>query len=246
MSSVPESSRSFSRILPAILVGMVVLLSTLMLTVFYAQTSAPPPVNSITVTSSLLDGSSLSGVRVDLRINGTTLETRYTPATFTHLTPGIQYIIVVYWLNNYYFRHFSDGELDRYETVTLNGSNYIIRNALYEYIPPSQVASLDIQAEFSNGTQIGTSLTYNDTNQHTPGMWTEIVPPGQTTPYTGTFTGGSILPFILFNHESYTLEMSAGYGRIHFSHWKDNNSINPTRTITLNGNTTYIAIYDET
>ena len=58
-----------------------------------------------------------------------------------------------------------------------------------------------------------------------------------------TFTGGSILPFIFFNHQAYTVAMSLGYGNITFSHWQDNGSTDPTRTFALNGNSTYIAIY---
>jgi hypothetical protein len=74
-------------------------------------------------------------------------------------------------------------------------------------------------------------------------MWLEVVPPGQTSPFTGTFTGGSILPFIFFNYQTYKVEMTTGYGNIQFSRWKDNNSTNPNRAITLNGNATYVAIY---
>ena len=81
----------------------------------------------------------------------------------------------------------------------------------------------------------------------------------KSTPYTGTFTGGSILPFTLFNHETYIIQMSSGYDgpwtgnpgygqvvHITFSHWQDNNSPDPNRAITLDGNAQYIAIYYQT
>ena len=214
------------------------------MTFFYAQTSSPPPVNSISVSSSLLTGSTIEGVQVDLRVNGSTIKSGYTPVTFTGLHPGIQYQVVVYWLDSYYFRKFSDGNLNRYATVTLNGTKYASLNAQFEQVPATQAAQLNVIAEFPNGTLIGTSLTVNQTYQHTPGMWVQIVPPGQTAAYTGSFTGGSILPFVLFNHETYTVEMSGVYGNIQFSHWQDNQSnINPTRTVTLNGDTTLTAIY---
>ncbi|MDA4117164.1 MAG: hypothetical protein OK455_02350, partial [Thaumarchaeota archaeon] len=70
-------------------------------------------------------------------------------------------------------------------------------------------------------------------------------PQGSTTPFTATFTGGSILPFIFFNGQTYTVFMSTGYSNISFSYWKDNNNTNPTRTVPLNGNTTIIAIYTQ-
>jgi hypothetical protein len=216
-----------------------------MFTTFYSQTSLPIPTNSIVVSSSLLDGTSVSGVQVDLRINGSTLKTQYTPATFSGLTPGVQYEIVVYWLNNTYFRHFSDGNLNRYATVVLNGSKYTSLNAIYEYVPLKAAAALNVIAEFPNGTQIGVSDLVNGSNFHSPGMWFQVVPPNSTQAFTGSYTGGSILPFILFNHESYTIQMSDGYQNTHFLYWEDNKSNSTTRMVTLNGNATYVAIFQQ-
>jgi hypothetical protein len=214
-----------------------------MLTTFYSQTSLPVPTNSIVVTSSVLNGASLSGVKVDLRINGSTIKTDYTPVTFSGLTPGIQYQVVVYWLPSYYFRHFTDGQLNRYDTVTLNGTKYASLNALYENIPQPEAAALDVVAQFANGTQIGTSDNVNGSYFHTPGMWMQLVPPGLRDAYTGSFTGGSVLPFILINHDTYTIQMSAGYQNVVFSHWKDTNSKNPARQVTMSGNATYVAVF---
>ena len=230
---------------PVIIVGIVVIFGSLMFTTFYSQTSLPVPNNSIVISSSMLNGASLSGVQVDLRINGSTIETGYTPVTFSKLTPGIEYEVVVYWLNNTYFRHFSDGNLNRYATVTLNGSKYDTLNAEYESVPQQDAASLNVVAEFPNGTQIGTSDLVNGSNFHSPGMWFQIVPPESTEAFTGSYTGGSILPFILFNHQTYTIQMSSGYQNLNFLYWKDNKSQDPTRVITLNGNTTYIAIFNQ-
>jgi hypothetical protein len=217
-----------------------------MFSTFYSQTSLPVPTNSIVVSSTLMSGTSLSGVQVDLRINGTTIKTGFTPVTFTNLTPGTQYEVVVYWLNNTYFRHFSDGNLNRYATVVLNGSKYASLNAIYEYVPPQDAAALNVIAEFPNGTQFGVSDLVNGSNFHSPGMWFQIIPPQATQAFTGSYTGGSILPFILFNHETYTIQMSEGYQNVSFLHWKDNLNNNATRTVNLNGNATYIAIYQQT
>jgi hypothetical protein len=74
-------------------------------------------------------------------------------------------------------------------------------------------------------------------------MYLTVTPPGSTSPFTATFTGGSILPFIIFNGQTYTVQMSTGYSNIIFSSWKDNGSTDPTRSFALAGNATYIAIY---
>lgn len=214
-----------------------------MFAMFYSQTSAPTQVNSIVVSSSMLNGAQISGVQVDLRLNGSTVKTGYTPVTFSGLTPNVQYQIVVYWLNYTYFRHFSDGNLNRYATVTLNGTKYASLDAEYQSVPQQDAASLNVIAEFPNGTQIGTSDSVNGTNFHSPGMWVQIVPPQSTQAYTGSYTGGSILPFVLFNHETYIIQMSSAYQNLHFLYWKDNQSDNPTRSVTLNGNATYIAVF---
>ena len=230
---------------PIIAVSLVVIFAVLMFVNFYSQTSLPIPTNSIVVSSTTLSGTSVQGVQVDLRINGSTIKTGYTPVTFSGLQLGVQYEIVVYWLNNTYFRHFSDGNLNRYATVILNGSKYVTLNAEYEYVPPQKAAALNVLAEFPNGTQIGTSDLVNGSNFHSPGMWFQIVPPQSTQAFTGSYTGGSILPFILFNHETYTIQMSSGYENLHFLNWQDDRSNNTTRSVTLNGNTTYVAIFSQ-
>lgn len=225
-------------------IAIVILFAAMMYTMFYSQTTTPPPTNSIVVTSVTLSGESISGVQIDLRINGSTIKTGYTPVTFSGLTTGVQYQVVAYWLNNTYFRHFSDGNLNRYATVTLNGTGHASLVAEYESVPPQDAASLNILAEYPNGTQIGTSDLVNGSNEHSPGMWVQIIPPGSSAAYTGSYTGGSILPFVFANHEDYTIQMSTGYGNLHFVYWQDNHSTNATRTIALNGNATYVAIYE--
>jgi len=205
--------------------------------------------NSITVTSSdLHTGASLTGFYVDLRQNNNHVQGGFTPVTFSGLQTGVQYLVVVYWYGSNYFRHFSNGNLQRYELVTLNstaGQNSITLNALYESVPSAQAASVNIIAQFPNGTQIGTASTDNGYPQHTPGMYLTVTPPGGSGPFTATFTGGSILPFIFFNGQTYTVQMSTGYNNITFSYWKDNGSTDPTRSVPLNGNTTIIAIYTQ-
>jgi hypothetical protein len=53
--------------------------------------------------------------------------------TFSGLQTGVQYQLVVFWYGNYYFRHFSDGDLNRYALVTLNATqNSVSLTGLYQ------------------------------------------------------------------------------------------------------------------
>jgi hypothetical protein len=215
--------------------------------IYTSTAQGPPPSNqSITVTSNDLNGTALAGFFVDLRVNGNHVASGFTPVTFQNLQKGVQYGVVVYWFGDYYFRHFSNGNLNRYDLVTLNataGQTSESLDALYQSIPSGQVAHLNIQAEFPNGTLIGTSEFLNGYPSHTPGMWVTVAPPGSYVPYTGSYTGGSILPFSLVNGQTYTVQMIDGYGKIQFSHWLDTGSTNPIRPIALHGDAGYIAVY---
>ncbi len=176
----------------------------------------------------------------------------------------MQYGVVVYWYGSYYIRYINDQntgiDLQRYDTVTLNQSAPSdTLTGMFEYVPPSEAASLNIIAEYPNGTQIGSAAVVNGYDLHSSGMWLTVTPPFQSEPYTGTFTGGSILPFIFFNHETYTVQMSTAscgeeqningqnIGDVEnvWSHWENGSSTNPTMSITLNGNATLIAIYNQ-
>lgn len=223
--------------------------STTSLTAVYTTTKqSPPPTGySITINSNDINGTAVTGFYIDVRVNGNHIAGGFTPVTIQSLEPGVQYQIVAYWYGNYYFRDFSNGNLNRYALVTFNstGATSVTLDALYQYVPQSQAASLNVIAELPNGTLLGT--TFNNTGyiQHTPGMWLTITP-GSGTPFTGSFTGGSILPFVLINNEPYTISMTAGYLNYHFAYWKDNGSTNPIRTIALAGDASYIAVYTVT
>jgi hypothetical protein len=214
----------------------------------YQKLSAPVP-NSITVTSADVNGTGLTGFKIELRVSGETVQTGYTPVTFANLNLGTQYQVIAYWYGNYYFRHFTNGELNRYLLVTLNstkGQDYTTTKALFQYVPAQQAASLNVIAQFPNGTQIGTTFNTTTYIQHTPGMWFTIAVQGSSDPLSGSFTGGSLLPFVLFNHDSYTIQMADSYKNVHFSRWQDTGSSSSARTVTMNGNTTYVAVYVQT
>jgi hypothetical protein len=214
-----------------------------------ACTATGSSANTITVTSSdLHNGTTITGMYVNLRLNDNDVAAGFTPVTFTGLQTGVDYLVVVYWYGDYYFRHFSNGNLERYAYVTLNttaGQGNYSMNALYEAVPKAQAVSLNIIAQFPNGSQIGTASVIGGYPQHTPGIYLTVTPPGATAPFTATFTGGSILPFILFNGETYIVAMSSSYSNVTFTRWTDNNSTDPTRSFTLDGNATYIAIYTQ-
>jgi hypothetical protein len=220
------------------------------LTAVFTTTPQPPPSTpySITVDSNTLNGTAIHGYLIDLRIGGYAIQSGFTPVTFQNLEPGLEYQVVAYWAGNYFFRHFSDGDLNRYELVTLNstGTKSVSFDAMYEYVPPSQAATLNVIAVLPNGTLLGTTFNNSDYIQHTPGMWTTVTPPGSTIPYTGTFTGGSLLPFVLFRGDTYTVQMTLAYGNLAFGHWNDTGSANATRVVTLDQNTTLVAVYEPT
>jgi hypothetical protein len=221
-------------------------------TAAYADSVQPPPEKtpySITVTSHDLNGTAVSGFYIDVRVNGYHVAGGDTPVTFSNLEPGVPFQIIAYWYGNYWLREFSNGDLNRYGLVTFNstGPTTATYDALYQYVPPSQAAALNIGTQFPNGTVIGT--TFNNTSyiQHTPGMWLTVTPPNSSTPFTGTFTGGSILPFILIKDQNYTVSMTKGYGNcLTFWKWQDTNGTDPVRVVPLYGNVSLIAIYTQT
>jgi hypothetical protein len=51
---------------------------------------------------------------------------------------------------------------------------------------------------------------------------------------------------VLIRGENYTVQMTPSFGSYKFAYWKDSDSANPVRSIFLNGNTTIIAVYEET
>ena len=100
--------------------------------------------------------------------------------TFTSsvLQPGVQYQIVVYPYNSFYFRHFSDGDLNRYELVTLNTSQpHATFEAQYQYVPPSQLATLNVIAD----TTERNADRYDDQQQQLHTAHPRIVVDGRTS-----------------------------------------------------------------
>ena len=99
----------------------------------------------MTVHSQLLDGSTLTGMRAELRdSSGTNQEFGFTPATLT-MEPGEDYRVVMYSFDNNYFRHWTDGVLHRYHSANAEDSGQSL-SARYEHIDDSQKAKLRVVA----------------------------------------------------------------------------------------------------
>jgi hypothetical protein len=215
------------------------------LTAVYTTTLQPPPQTaySITVNSNELNGTAISGLNVDISVNGNLIANGTTPVTFPDLEPGVQYQVVASSTGNYYFREFSNGDLNNYESVAFNstGSTTPTYIALCQYVPPSQAVYLNIMAELPNGTLLGTVV---NNVQVTPGIYLTVTPPGTNVPFTAAYTGSSALPFVLFKNDTYTVTMTIAYGNYKFAYWQDNNSNDPVRGVTLDNNMTLIAVYD--
>lgn len=221
------------------------------LTAIYAKTSTSTPSEcggsasgsyTVTVVSCTLDGTSLPGMYLNLRENGNIVADGYTPKTF-NLTPGKDYVVVLYWCCDYYFRHYSDGTLTRYHEVT-GGSSGKLLKGLYERVPASQAAKLNVIAKDTNGNTIGGTTSNPDGSISTePGMWMWLTPPGTSTPYTGAYTGSSSTPFVVFEGKTYKITMSS-FGKYEFDHWQDNGSTNPNRSFAMSGDrVNNVAIY---
>jgi hypothetical protein len=198
--------------------------------------------NTVTVVSCTLDGTALPGMYVNIRENGNIVADGYTPKTFS-LTPGKEYVVVLYWCCDYYFRHYSDGTLTRYHIVTAN-SNGIVLKGLYERVPSSQDAKLNVIAKDTAGRVIGGTTSNPDGSiSAEPGMWMWLTPPGASSPYTGAYTGSSSTPFVVFDGKSYKITM-ASFDRYQFDHWQGTGSTNPTRSFTMNGDSVNnVAVY---
>ena len=198
--------------------------------------------NTVTVISCDLEGNPLPGMHVNLRENGNIVAEGFTPKTFS-LTPGKDYVVVLYWCCDYYFRHYSDGTLTRYHEIS-GSSNGKLLKGMYEKVPSGQAAELNVIAKDTNGKTIGGTTSNPDGSiSAEPGMWMWLTPPGSSSPYTGAYTGSSSTPFVIFEGKTYKVTMSS-FGKYQFDHWQDNGSTNPNRSFAMNGDkVNNVAVY---
>jgi hypothetical protein len=204
--------------------------------------------NQVAVKSQLLDGTSKTGMAVELRQadNGYIAQNSFTPATLD-MQPGIEYKAIMYPFQDYFFRHWTDGGLHRYHLVDTAHNSGDTLTAQYEQVPASISAHLMINAKTSSGQPIG-GTTGSEENQDLnaePGLEVLVAPPGSMTAYTAGFTGGSEIAdaFHFAKGKTYTVIVQE-FGQYKFSHWEDNGSTNRARAVPLNGDLTLTAIYD--
>jgi hypothetical protein len=212
-----------------------------------AKTAQPllscPKANSVTVTSSLSDGTKITGEYMQIRLNGNVVQSGYSPVTFCKLQPKQQYQVVAYWFGESNFRHWSDGVLLRYHQA-IAGPNPVNLTAVYEKIPSALSAQFTVKAVLTNGTEIGGTTSLADGSiVAKPGMYLDLTLSRQTTPYTAAFTGSSTLPFTLLKGQTYTITMYSDQ-KYKFDHWQDNGSKNPVRSFKISGDSlNNIAVY---
>jgi|GEM_PF-6680635 len=202
-----------------------------------------PSANSVSVTSSLSSGRTITDEYIQIRLNGDIMGSGYTPVTFCNLKPKQQYQVVAYWFGESNFRHWSDGELLRYHRA-IPGPNPVNLTAVYEKIPSALSAHFTVKAILTNGTDIGGTTTLPDGSiVAKPGIYLDLTLPGQTTPYTAAYIGSSSLPFTVPKGQTYTITMYSSE-KYKFDHWQDNGSKNPVRSFKITGDSlNNVAVY---
>src|SRR5581483_5681520 len=173
---------------------------TVSLTAIYATQTPPPPPPSgsgITVSSAYVDGSSLVGMYVALQQNGATIDTGFTPKTFT-VTAGQQYTVIPYDYTNAYFNKWNDGTTIREKTVTATSTGLSL-TALYTTSPqpPPKSPDFSIAASPSSlnivaGGSATTTITATSLNGFNSPITLSISP--AITGVTATFSANPVTP----------------------------------------------------
>ena len=173
----------------------------------------------------------------------------FTPVTFKNLEPGLQYQVVAYWAGNYYFRHFSDGDLNRYELVTFNSTGAKTDHSR---------RGLRVRPSLSCGDpQHNRRVPERHPNRHH--LQQHGLYPAHSRNVADGHASRRGRPVYWFLHRREPPPVCALRWRdLHgpddavirgliFAHWNDTGSTNATRAVTLSKSaTTLIAVYDVT
>jgi glucose/arabinose dehydrogenase/PKD repeat protein len=174
----------------------------------------------LTVNSVNMSGNAISGYYTTISSGGTTVQTGYTPLTFTG-TLGATYTVSVQDYGDFVFDHWDNGSTTRARTLTLNADTTVTASYRNVAAPVLTVRSADMSGNpisgyyttvYSGGSAAGTGFT----------------------PFTFTGSAGA----------TYTVSI-ADYGSYVFDHW-ENGSTTRARTLTLNSNTEVTAHYRST
>jgi hypothetical protein len=182
--------------------------------------------SSITVNSQYSDGTSFSGMYVLMQQNSATLDTGFTPKTFS-TTSGQTFALTPEDYTNAYFLKWSDGSTARTKIVTAADSSSILV-AIYASTPTtigstSSSGNLVIASTDSHGNSIN-------------GYWTAVSQGGTTvksgfTPFTASLPAG-------------TYDVSVGdYGGYYFNHWADGANTRDRSVAVTSSPITLTAVY---
>ena len=177
---------------------------------------------TLTVKSADLSGSAISGYYAFIQAGGATVQTGYTPLTYSG-NAGTTYTVTVQDYGSVVFDHWDNGSTSRSRTVTLNSDATL---AAYYRTPSSQsTGTLTVGSQDSSGNAIS-------------GYWTALYDSSDNVISTG-FTPAT---FTLNSGQQYSVRVG-NFGSYSFNHWADNGSTANPRDVSITANTQLAAVY---
>ncbi len=176
----------------------------------------------LTVRSVDLSGSALTGYYTVIQSGGSTVQTGYTPLTYSGDAGGT-YSVTVRDYSSVVFDHWENGSTSRTRTLTLNSDTTV---TAYYRTPTSQPTwTLTVRSQDASGNAM-------------TGYWTTLYGSSGSAIASG-FTPAT---FTLNSGQQYSIRV-AGYGAYSFDHWADNGSTANPRGIAITANTQLTAVY---
>jgi hypothetical protein len=183
----------------------------------------PDPEHKLTVTSVDQAGKAISGMWMDVKRDGATVSTGFSPLSLT-MDEGT-YTVSTGNYQNIVFDHWNDGSKSSTTTVNLNADKQITayyNNGAQTPPPPPQDSTLTVRTVDSSGAVI-------------TGYYTTLSQNGAVIS-----TGFSPASFTLKSGQAYQVSVS-DYGNYAFDHWNDG-STSRQKTVT-GGQTTSLTAY---
>lgn len=191
-------------------------------TATYAPTSASGDYD-LTIRSVDLSGSALTGYYTVIQSGGATVQTGYTPLTYSGNAGGT-YSVTVHDYGDVVFDHWGNGSTSKTRILTLTGDTTLVA---YYRTPPSQPTwTLTVSSQDTSGDLI-------------TGYWTVLYDSSGETVASG-FTPAT---FTLNSGQQYSVRM-ANFGTYTFDHWADNSSTANPRGISITSNAQLTAVYN--
>lgn len=179
----------------------------------------------LTVRSVDQDGKAINGMWMEVKKDGSTVKTGFTPLSLT-LEQGT-YTVSAANYKQIIFDHWSDGSQSSSISVNLSGNTELTahyNNGQAPKQPPPSTTTLTVTSVDLDGKTV-------------TGLWTVIKKAGSTvktgyTPLTYTAQAGSTYEVSVANYKNYV-----------FDHW-ESGSKSSTRQVTMNADTTLTAYYN--